>query len=147
MLKIACIDDEKTFRDTVGAFLERYAEEKGLQYRVDYFDDGMSFMLQKREFYNLLLVDVDMPAMDGMRLAAKVREYDHRCLIVFITNLQNYAKLRPNSALIEYLHSKTSKGEDGALAQAFSAEDLFMPALRSLVERRYIKERWGGKPI
>lgn len=91
MLKIACIDDEKTFRDTVGAFLERYAAEKGLQYRVDFFDDGMSFMLQKREFYNLLLVDVDMPEMDGMRLAAKVREYDRRCLIVFITNLQNYA--------------------------------------------------------
>lgn len=141
MLKIACIDDEKGFRDTVGAFLKRYAAEKGMQYCVDYFDDGMSFMLQKREFYNLLLVDVDMPAMDGMRLAAKVCEYDHRCLIVFITNLQNYAKLRPNSALIEYLHSKTSKGEDGALAQAFSAEDLFMLALRSLVERGYIKER------
>ena len=51
------------------------------------------------------------------------------------------AKIRPNSALIEYLHSKTSKEEDGALAQAFSAEDLFMLALRSLVERGYIKEK------
>ena len=52
MLKIACIDDEKEFRDTVGAFLERYAAEKGLQYRVDFFDDGMSFMRQKHSFFS-----------------------------------------------------------------------------------------------
>lgn len=49
------------------------------------------------------------------------------------------AKLRPNSALIEYLRSKTCKDEDGALVQTFSAEDLFMLALRSLADRGYIK--------
>ena len=52
---------------------------------------------------------------------------------------QNYAKQRPNSALIEYLYSKTGKEADGALAQSFSAEDLFMLALRSLADRGYIK--------
>lgn len=91
MIKIACIDDEKDFRDTVSEFVSRYAKEKQIDYRMEYFSNGMDFLLKKREFFNLLFVDVDMPEMDGMRLAGKIREYDEKCVIVFITNLQNYA--------------------------------------------------------
>lgn len=91
MIKIACIDDEKNFRDTIAEFLARYAKEKDISYSIEYFIDGMDFLLKKRTFFNLLLVDVDMPEMDGMRLANKIREYDEKCVIVFITNLQNYA--------------------------------------------------------
>ncbi|HIZ03061.1 MAG TPA: hypothetical protein H9727_02120 [Candidatus Borkfalkia avistercoris] len=55
-------------------------------------------------------------------------------------NPQNYAKLRPNTALIEYVQAKGNAAADpGALAENFSAEDLFMLALRSLADRGYIK--------
>ena len=91
MIRIACIDDEKTFRDTLNSFLNRYSAEKDCQYQVEFFDSGMNFLLKKREFYNLLFVDIEMPEMDGMRFANKVREYDKKCVIVFTTNLQNYA--------------------------------------------------------
>ena len=53
---------------------------------------------------------------------------------------QNCAKLRPNTALLEYLQAKGNAVEEpGALADNFSAEDLFMLALRSLADRGYIK--------
>lgn len=91
MIRIACIDDEKDFRDTVSEYVSRYAKERQIDYRIEYFSNGMEFLLKKREFFNLMFVDVDMPEMDGMRLAKKVREYDEKCVIVFITNLQNYA--------------------------------------------------------
>lgn len=51
---------------------------------------------------------------------------------------QNCAKLRPNTALLEYLQAKGNAAELGALAD-FSAEDVFMLALRSLADRGYIK--------
>ncbi len=55
-------------------------------------------------------------------------------------NSQNYAKLRPNTALIEYLQAKgNTAAEPGALADSFSTEDVFMLALRSLADRGYIK--------
>lgn len=90
-MRIACIDDEKNFRDVIKEFLNRYAEEEHCQYNVEFFDSGMNFLLKKRDFFNILFVDIDMPEMDGMRFANKVRAYDEKCLIVFITNLQNYA--------------------------------------------------------
>ena len=54
-------------------------------------------------------------------------------------NSQNYAKLRPNTALLEYLQAKRSTAtEPGIFAESFSAEDVFMLALRSLADRGYI---------
>ncbi len=56
-------------------------------------------------------------------------------------NSQNYAKLRPNTALLEYLQAKgNSAAKPGEFAD-FSAEDVFMLALRSLADRGYIKSR------
>ena len=53
---------------------------------------------------------------------------------------QNYVKLRPNTALIEYLQAKgNASAEPELFAESFSAEDLFMLALRSLADRGYIK--------
>ena len=52
---------------------------------------------------------------------------------------QNYAKLRPNTALLEYLQVKGSAAAEPEALADFSAEDLFMLALRSLADRGYIK--------
>ena len=55
-------------------------------------------------------------------------------------NSQNCAKLRPNTALLEYLQAKGSAAaEPGIFTESFSVEDLFMLALRSLADRGYIK--------
>lgn len=57
-------------------------------------------------------------------------------------NLTGYAKLRPNTALIEYMQAKNNGEEQPEiLTENFSAEDLFMLALRSLEDRGYIKSR------
>lgn len=90
-MRIACIDDEKNFRDTIKEFLDRYSKEEHCQCSAEFFDSGMNFFLKKRDFFNVLFVDIDMPEMDGLRFANKVRTYDEKCIIVFITNLQNYA--------------------------------------------------------
>ena len=40
MLKIACIDDEKEFRDTISLFIEKYSKEYNLEYHIDYYENG-----------------------------------------------------------------------------------------------------------
>ena len=56
MLKIACIDDEKEFRDTISLFIEKYSKEYNLEYHIDYYENGLSFIFDKRNFYNLLFI-------------------------------------------------------------------------------------------
>ncbi len=90
MIRVACIDDEANFRDTVKDFLNSYAAEKGVEFDIRFFENGMDFF-DGKAIFDLLFVDVDMPKMDGFRLTKKIREYDDKCVIVFITNLQNYA--------------------------------------------------------
>ena len=91
MLKIVCIDDEKEFSDNIYLFIEKYSKEYNLEYHIDYYENGLSFIFDKRNFYNLLFIDISMPEMNGIQLAKKIRKYDNKCIIVFITNLQNYA--------------------------------------------------------
>ena len=56
-------------------------------------------------------------------------------------NSTELVKLRPNTSLIEYLKARNQAAEEPkTVIENFSAEDLFMLALRSLEDRGYIKK-------
>ena len=41
--------------------------------------------------YDVLLLDIEMPKMNGMDAAREIRKRDQRVLIIFITNMAQYA--------------------------------------------------------
>jgi DNA-binding LytR/AlgR family response regulator len=41
--------------------------------------------------YNVIFLDIQMPDMNGMKVARKIREKDENVLIVFVTNMAQYA--------------------------------------------------------
>ena len=65
------VDDTQFFRDVVG----RYLTEAG--YRVVTAENGAAGLdLLRREPFDLVVSDLEMPLMDGFGLAAAVREID-----------------------------------------------------------------------
>lgn len=69
--RILVVDDTQFFRDVVG----RYLTEAG--YRVTAAENGAAALEQlQRESFDLVVSDIEMPVMDGLMLAAAVREMD-----------------------------------------------------------------------
>lgn len=55
------------------------------------YKDGKSLLADSRkQLFDALFLDIDMPVLDGMELAKKIREDDQYVKIVFITNKNEY---------------------------------------------------------
>lgn len=83
-LKILFADDDLKYSLVVKRFLEKEG------YEVTYTGNGIlaleQFNLSKPD---LVLLDINMPGMNGFEVAEKIREKDRRTLIFFLTDLSD----------------------------------------------------------
>lgn len=91
MIRIAIAEDDEKYRTTLEQYLDRYQEENEEQFQVTAFSDGMDLVEEYRPDYDILFLDIEMPHLDGMTTAKKIREVDSSALIIFITNMAQYA--------------------------------------------------------
>lgn len=91
MLRLAIVDDDSAYRLQIKEFIERYENEYNEKFSVKYFSCGMDFITDYRPLYDIVFLDIEMPLLDGMTVARKLREVDGDICIVFITNMRKYA--------------------------------------------------------
>src|ERR687895_2109575 len=78
--KILVIDDESDVTFTIKNILE----DNG--FKVDSFNDPiLALNYYKVNFYDLIILDIKMPKMDGFELYIKLREKDPKVKICFLT--------------------------------------------------------------
>ncbi|MEA1898924.1 MAG: response regulator transcription factor [Bacteroidota bacterium] len=107
--RILLAEDDKN----LGSLLKEYLELKG--YFADLYPDGeKAYKGFTKEHYDLLLLDVMMPVMDGFTLATEVRQINKEVPIIFLT-----AK-----ALKEDVLEGFAIGADDYITKPFSMEEL-----------------------
>jgi DNA-binding response OmpR family regulator len=83
--RILLVDDERDVLYTIKNILE----ENGFQ--VDtFYDPIISLKFYKSSYYNLVILDIKMPKMDGFELYTKIREKDSKVKICFLTASEMY---------------------------------------------------------
>lgn len=101
-------DDQDLARLTL--FLERYAQERQLEIRTSVFRDGLDFVEAYTPVYDLVLMDVEMPHMDGLKTARRMREMDAHVPLIFITRMAQYAINGYEVSALDYLLKPISYG-------------------------------------
>ena len=91
MLHIAIAEDEPAFAQQLEKNLERFGKDNYIEFKLSLFSDGASLVEHFTTEWDLLLLDVDMPGMDGISAARCIRDRDPEVPIMFITNLAQYA--------------------------------------------------------
>ena len=92
-MRVAVVDDEGNFAKKVKKDIEEFFVGQKETVKVKYFsDDSILADLQNQKYYDLYLLDVEMPEINGIILAEKVRDLDHNARIVFLTAYENYAR-------------------------------------------------------
>lgn len=90
-INIAIVEDELFFVRQLQEYIRRYEKERGRRVCVTTFSDGEDITDNYRGDYDIILMDIQMRFMDGMTAAEKIREMDQEVIIMFITNMIQYA--------------------------------------------------------
>ncbi len=101
-MRIAVCDDEEKFRIDERNLIDKLAGS--LDVVVDAFSDGNDLIAAfDKKPYDVLFLDIEMPAMDGITLAKKLRARSEDIYIVFLTGHVEYALQGYEVNAIRYL--------------------------------------------
>ena len=91
MYRVAIVEDERGFVEELKSYLKQYEQENGQEFEVSVFYDGAEILENYTPKYDLILLDIEMPKVNGMDAAEKIRETDENVVLMFITNMAQYA--------------------------------------------------------
>ena len=103
--RVAIVDDSVTDARFVESILTDWAGEKQTAIQAEVFSSAESFMFRYAEDkeWDILLLDIEMGAMDGVTMAKKVRAHNEAVQIVFITGYSDYIAEGYEVAALHYL--------------------------------------------
>ena len=91
MIRIAIVEDENIYALQLQEFLKQYERENEENFQITLFSDGDEIVHKYKAEYDIILMDVEMKFMDGMSAAEEIRKLDTEVVIIFITNMPQYA--------------------------------------------------------
>ena len=128
--RVAIVDDSVTDARFVESILTDWAGEKQTAIQAEVFSSAESFMFRYAEDkeWDILLLDIEMGAMDGVTMAKKVRAHNEAVQIVFITGYSDYIAEGYEVAALHYLMKPVNR-------------EKLMTVLNRALEKRKQEER------
>jgi DNA-binding LytR/AlgR family response regulator len=91
MVQIAIVEDDFATQGLLWEYLRRYEKENSEAFEITLFRDGAEIVQNYQPRFDIILLDVQMETMDGFTAAKHIRGADERVILIFITNMGQYA--------------------------------------------------------
>lgn len=91
MINVAIVEDEDNAAELFTEYLKRFSKQYGTEIRAERFTNAISFLTGYGGNFDIVFMDIELPEMNGMDAAAKLREIDMSVTLVFVTNMAQYA--------------------------------------------------------
>ena len=91
MIRVAIVEDDAEVQGVLQEYVRRYTRQYGTEFEVTVFADGVDILDDYRAVYDIIFLDVEMKHLDGMTTAERIRQMDADVILIFITNMAQYA--------------------------------------------------------
>lgn len=92
MPKIVIVEDEQQHADRLSELLHTYQEtHPSVTFQIKHYSNPHRFLSEYSCNADIIFLDIQMPNVDGMTVAKKIRQVDTRVMLIFTTALAQYA--------------------------------------------------------
>ena len=91
MVKICIIEDDVTELERLETCLMRYTKKHGHEILISKYSNAESFLQSYSKDCEVIFMDIELPGMSGMEAVKKIRAIDKKVVVVFVTQLAQYA--------------------------------------------------------
>lgn len=91
MPRIAVVDDQPDMRQQLCSMIDQYSRENNCMLEVTAFSDGSQVITNYCKGFDIIFLDIEMPELGGMDAAERIRTVDPDVVLVFVTNMAQYA--------------------------------------------------------
>lgn len=90
-MKVAIVENEEKEIKNYFQLLKQYEKEMKQKVEVLIFKNGYDFIENYKNDIDCVFMDIDMPGINGLETSKKLRELDEDVIIIFVTNLPQFA--------------------------------------------------------
>lgn len=91
MLTVSIIEDEYSAQNELKSFILRYGNENGLKFDISVYGDALTFFESYKRGNDIIFMDIELPNLNGMEAAKRLRKTDNAAVIIFVTNMAQFA--------------------------------------------------------
>lgn len=91
MIRIALVDDDDNHLMLLKSYIKRYSKDSGILFEISEFSNGINFLEDYTGQLDVVFMDIEMPHLDGIETAKRIRLKAPSLGIVFVTNMAQYA--------------------------------------------------------
>ena len=118
LLKIAICDDDDEYIDHLHTAIKLVMAQSGFDYTLREFNDGNSLVTYlKKQSIDFLLIDIDMPQINGFETISQIKEDNPDITFIFITSHKEYAY----QAFSYYPYQFVIKSDEGRLEEVIDS--------------------------
>jgi len=133
MLKVLVVDDDQGLRLTVSTTLRNTT-----RFEVDEAFDGVKALeMVKEKNYDVVILDVDMPRMNGLEALKQIKEHDPRIVALMVTAFAN----------IDDAVNAVKQGAYNYISKPVKSEDLLSMVEKALEANAMISNVAGSSPV
>lgn len=112
MIRIALCDDNEKELSALARSVRAFIGHKsyGDTIQMDTFSSSLKilYQLEEKEIYDIYILDIDMPHMNGLQLARSIRDSDPIAIIFFLTSHMEFASEGYKVEALRYVHKSES---------------------------------------
>lgn len=91
MICVSIVEDDPAAAEQLTSFLKEYSQKNNVLFHSVIYSNAETFLKDYKSDVDIVFMDIELPDMNGMEAAAKLRDADKLVIIVFVTNMQQFA--------------------------------------------------------